>query len=477
MLFNSWQFIFLFSVTAVFYFNSPYRLRMPILLVSSYIFYMYWRWDFAVIMLLVSITNYLAGRFIANEKSRIRKKRCLLLAVAISLVPLFYFKYGDFFLENLNVLLSVSSSEKQFSYLNLVLPVGISFFTFQALSYSLDVYFGKTPVERNFVRFGAFVAFFPQLVAGPIERSSNLLEQLKAPRRFNRNYFLQGSKLFVWGLFKKVVIADRLALYVDKVFESPDAYSGLTLIIATLFFAFQIYCDFSGYSDMAIGAARILGFKLMQNFNLPYFSKSISDFWRRWHISLSSWFGDYLYRPLGGSRVSYIKWIRNILLVFLVSGFWHGAAWTFIIWGGLHAFYYFMESWGDVFLKRVGKVELKKSMVYRIFKVVSVFVSVCYAWIYFRANSLQDAFLITEKIFTDWSQGWFFGGSTVTYVLSWFFIMLLVIVQILQYKGYSSLYFSKSKFHPIIEYGWTVVLLLGISLLGLSSKSFIYFQF
>lgn len=450
---------------------------MLLLFVSSYIFYMYWRWDFAVVMLLVSIVNYTAGIHIGKEPNKTKRKTYLLVAIITSLLPFLYFKYANFFLENINIFLSAVEVKEPFSYFDLILPVGISFFTFQALSYSLDVYFGNTKVEKDFVRFGAFVAFFPQLVAGPIERSSNLLGQLRQNHNFSREYFLQGAKLFVWGLFKKVVIADRLALYVDRVFETPEAYSGLTLLIATLFFAVQIYCDFSGYSDMAIGAARILGFKLMQNFNLPYFALSISDFWKRWHISLSSWFGDYLYKPLGGSRVSYGKWVRNILIVFLVSGFWHGAAWTFIIWGGLHACYYFLENWGNKLLEKSGLEWVGSTRGYRFYKIVSVFMLVCYAWIYFRANTLSDAFLISKKIFTDWSQGWYFGGSTVTFVLSCFFIVLLVIVQLLQRKGYASLYFSKSKFHPILEYGWQIILLLGISLLGLSSNSFIYFQF
>ena len=477
MLFNSWEFILLFIVTSALYFNLSYRYGVILLLISSYVFYIYWRWDFALIMLGVTLINFYAGLQIEKSKRKKTKQAWLRAAIVISLMPLFYFKYANFFLENINGVLYIANAEFGFSYLNLLLPVGISFFTFQALSYSLDVYYHNTKVEKNIVNFGVFVAFFPQLVAGPIERSANLLSQFKRKHPFNRTYLIQGAKLFIWGLFKKVVIADRLAIYVDKVYADPEIHSGLTLMVATLFFAVQIYCDFSGYSDMAIGTARILGFKLMQNFNLPYFASSIADFWRRWHISLSSWFGDYLYKPLGGSRVGYMMWIRNILIVFVVSGFWHGANWTFIIWGLLHALYYFFESWGDKLLRKLQLIDIKKNLIYRVVKIILVFTATCYAWIYFRSNSVSDALLITNRIFDTWGQHYYFGASTVTFALSCFLIVLIFIVQILQYRGISSLYFSKSKVGPVLEVSWYLALLLGISLLGLSSNSFIYFQF
>jgi D-alanyl-lipoteichoic acid acyltransferase DltB (MBOAT superfamily) len=288
---------------------------------------------------------------------------------------------------------------------------------------------------------------------------------------------MDGAKLFIWGLFKKVVIADRLAIYVDNVYNHPELHSGSTLAVATLFFAIQIYCDFSGYSDMAIGSARILGFRLMQNFNLPYLASSIGDFWKRWHISLSSWFGDYLYIPLGGNRVPYFRWVLNIFIVFLVSGFWHGANWTFIVWGGLHALYYLFENWGDKLLHVLALKQIKQSASYRVFKIVSVFILVCFAWIYFRANSIGDAFLISEKILTDIHSTLYRGSSTVTFVLSVALILFLFVVQLFQYIGVSSLYFSKPETHPVLQFTWYVALLLGISLFGMSSSAFIYFQF
>ena len=254
-------------------------------------------------------------------------------------------------------------------------------------------------------------------------------------------------------------------------------YSGPTLIVATLFFAIQIYCDFSGYSDMAIGTARILGFNLMQNFNLPYFASSISDFWKRWHISLSSWFGDYLYKPLGGSRVKYKRWLLNILIVFVVSGFWHGANWTFIIWGLLHAFFYFFENWGDKLLNFLSISSIKKNSLYKIYKILSVFILVCYAWIFFRSNTISDALEISKRIFFSWNEPFYFGASMITFVLSIGLAFLLLIIQVLQYRGVSSLYFSKSKMHPYIVFLWYLFLLVGISLLGISSSTFIYFQF
>ncbi|WP_406684201.1 MBOAT family protein [Seonamhaeicola sp. MEBiC1930] len=428
-------------------------------------------------MLVVTLINYFSGKKIGSSNSIKEKRRWLYLALIFSVIPLVYFKYANFFVGNINSLFKLINYETSFSYFKVILPVGISFFTFQALSYSLDVYYNRTQVEKNIVNFSVFVAFFPQLVAGPIERSSNLLHQFRKKHTFNKSFFIEGSKLFIWGLFKKVVIADRLSIYVDRIYESPELYSGPTLILATLFFAVQIYCDFSGYSDMAIGTARILGFNLMQNFNLPYFASSISDFWKRWHISLSTWFGDYLYRPLGGNRVNYKRWLINILVVFLVSGFWHGANWTFIAWGLLHALFYFFENWGDKTLNMLHIYNIKKTKIYNVFKVLSVFTLVSYAWIFFRSNSISDAFLISNKIFNSWNEPFYFGASLITFALSIVVILILVVVQILQYKGIFSLYFSKSKMHPSVEFIWYVILLLGISLLGISSNSFIYFQF
>ena len=303
-------------------------------------------------MLFTSAVNYVAGLKINASKDRRTQRLWLTLAIVASLGVLVYFKYANFFIAEASALLRILGADVRESYLKVILPVGISFFTFQALSYTIDVYKGKMHVERNFINFTLFVSFFPQLVAGPIERATNLLDQFKKEQHFSSERLLEGSKLIIWGLFKKVVIADRLAAYVEQIYASPELFGGSTLFLATFFFAFQIYCDFSGYSDIAIGSAHILGFRLMQNFNLPYLAKSVRDFWHRWHISLSTWFADYVYKPLGGNRVSTGRWMFNIMAVYLVSGLWHGANWTFIIWGGIFGVLYILEFLGDKLLKR-----------------------------------------------------------------------------------------------------------------------------
>ena len=477
MLFSSWQYIIFFIIAFFIYFSLPYRWRPTMLLTGSYIFYMAWKWEFAFLMLAVTAINFFIGKKIGQATQNKEKRYWLALSLILSLAPLVYYKYANFFIDNFILLIKQFGVKGSFTHLNVILPVGISFFTFQALSYSLDVYNKKTEIEPRFVNFAVFVAFFPQLVAGPIERSTHLLSQFKEKHQFNSVNFLDGAKLFIWGLFKKVVIADRLAPYVDKIYSNPDLFSGTTLAMATFFFAIQIYCDFSGYSDMAIGSARVIGFRLMQNFNLPYLASSISNFWKRWHISLSTWFGDYVYIALGGNRVSYHRWVFNIFVVFLVSGFWHGANWTFIVWGGLHALYYLFENWGDKLLKLVSLIHVKQSASYKIFKISSVFVLVCFAWIYFRANTISDALLISEKIFTNWNGTLYKGPSMVTFVLSILLILLLIVVQLFQYFKLSSLYFSKPRTHPVLQFGWYIALLLGISLFGVSSNAFIYFQF
>jgi len=282
--------------------------------------------------------------------------------------------------------------------------------------------------------------------------------------------------LFIWGLFKKVVIADRLSIYVDAVYANPEAHSGSTLALATLFFAFQIYCDFSGYSDMAVGIARTMGITLMQNFNLPYLATSIADFWKRWHISLSTWFGDYVYKPLGGSRVSPSLWMRNILVVFMVSGLWHGANWTFVVWGAIHAAYYLLEYFGAKFLIATKMEHITEKSWYTVFKMVIVFVGVTISWIFFRASSMEDALFILAHIFVDQGALWW-GSSSVTTLLSMAPICFMVAVQILQYRGHIGIYLRPSRLHPTFTWVGFLVLLVGIALFGMSSNAFIYFQF
>ena len=308
-----------------------------LLLVASYVFYGWWDWRFLGLIALSTLVDYFVGIRIEEADDRQRKKRWLWVSLAVNLGILGYFKYANFFIENWITAWDGLGVTMHASTLQVILPVGISFYTFQTLSYSIDIYRGNLKATRDPVAFAAFVSFFPQLVAGPIERATNLLPQITSPRTFTYEQGRDGMRLILWGMFKKVVVADSCAPYVDMCFDNPAAFSGSTLILGAILFSFQIYGDFSGYSDIAIGTAKLFGFELMTNFKFPYFSRDIDEFWRRWHISLSTWFRDYLYIPLGGSRVSKPKAIRNVFVIFLISGFWHGANWTFIVWGGIHA--------------------------------------------------------------------------------------------------------------------------------------------
>lgn len=473
MLFNSLGFILFFIIVLVFYYALSHRWRIYLILVASYFFYMSWSWEFGFLMLGVSISNFYAGKQIGLGK---RRRLWMVLVSTISTIPLLYYKYGNFFLQTAENGAGFLGTSLSFPILNVLLPVGISFYTFQALSYSIDIYRGKINPEPSLVKFLTFIAFFPQLVAGPIERSNNIIPQFDVVKRFDFDALVAGGRLFIWGLFKKVVIADRLALYVDPVYDNPGFYAGPTFILATVLFTFQIYCDFSGYSDMAVGVARSFGFKLMQNFNLPYLSKSISEFWKRWHISLSSWFGDYLYIPLGGNRVGVPRWILNITLVFVISGLWHGANWTFILWGVIHACFYLAEYLGDQILKRINCESMKHTIVFTLIKVPITFAMVSFAWIFFRANSLADTGYIVSNIFSSTGKLWW-GSSAFSTSIGLVMVILLIIVQILQYNNILSIYYRTSKMPNWLVGLAYVFLLLGISLFGVSSNAFIYFQF
>ncbi len=333
MLFNSIEFLIFFPIVSIVHFLIPHKYRWVWLLLASYYFYMSWRIEYITLIWISTLIDYFAGRQMGKTDDRKKKRKYLLLSLFANLGLLFTFKYWNFFTSSLNIVLRAMHITYEIPYLNVVLPVGISFYTFQTLSYTIDVYRGVKSTEKHLGIFALYVAFFPQLVAGPIERSTNLLPQFFEKHNIDWRRIVDGLKLMMWGMFKKVVIADRLAVFVDRVYGNPYDYTGLSHIVATIFFAFQIYCDFSGYSDIAIGSAQVLGFNLMDNFRRPYFSRSVSEFWRRWHISLSSWFRDYVYIPMGGNRVSPKRWHFNILTVFVVSGLWHGANWTFISQG------------------------------------------------------------------------------------------------------------------------------------------------
>lgn len=343
MLFNSYEFLIFFPIVTLIYFLIPHKARYIWLLIASYFFYMCWNAKYALILLFSTIVTYVAGLLISkankikDDKKRTKYKKIFVaLSFIINLSILFLFKYFDFAINNINNILGQLNIQLLNPKFDLILPVGISFYIFQALGYTIDVYRQDVKTEKNFLKYALFVSFFPQLVAGPIERSKNLLEQMYEEHYFNAQRVKDGLLLMIWGGFQKIVIADRIAIVVDTIFNNFPQYGGMYIIIAAILFAFQIYCDFSGYSIIAVGAAKVMGFRLMENFNAPYFSMSVSEFWRRWHISLSTWFKDYLYIPLGGNRKGKIRKYINIMIVFLVSGLWHGASWNYIIWGGLN---------------------------------------------------------------------------------------------------------------------------------------------
>lgn len=389
MLFNSVQFaLFLPLVLLIYWSVCARRLkrRNAFILVASYLFYGLWDWRFLSLIIISSLSDYSIALWLAKTTKDHQRKILLACSVAVNIGILFTFKYFGFFVDSLVGLLGVMGISGHISTFQLVLPVGISFYTFQTLGYTIDVYRKKLEPEQSAVTFLAFVSFFPQLVAGPIERASNLLPQFKKLPKVNGNMVRSGLRLMLWGLFKKVVIADQLAPMVDDVFAQSTTASSLTLALGALYFAIQIYCDFSGYSDIAIGCARLFGFRLLRNFNFPYFSKSVPEFWKRWHISLSTWFRDYVYLPLGGNRGSKLFQLRNVLITFGLSGLWHGANWTFVVWGLLNGLYFIPRIFGQ-HIQLPRHVSLLKSWA----TLPAVFAITCLTWVFFRASSLEQA--------------------------------------------------------------------------------------
>lgn len=372
--------------------------RIYLLLAASYFFIGWWNWHYLGLIALSTLIDYYAGLKLGNSNiGTPGRKRFLWLSLATNLGLLFFFKYFNFFNAELESAFRLLGMNYLVPYSDFLLPMGISFYTFQTLSYTIDVYYGKLKPEKNFRLFALFVSFFPQLVAGPIERAGHLIGQLRNPSDLHWNNFMQGFSRILLGLIKKLVIADRLALFVDPIYNDVTSFDGFMLSIATLFFAFQIYCDFSGYSDIAIGVAKLFGVNLMENFGSPYLSKNIREFWSRWHISLSTWFRDYVYIPLGGSRGSQSTFYRNIMIVFLVSGFWHGANWTFIVWGGIHGLFLLLGI-AYLSLKQRFVPKLAHSSILTSLEVMATFLIVCFAWIFFRANSFGDALYVVKHL-------------------------------------------------------------------------------
>lgn len=392
MLFNSWQFAVFFPCVFLLFYAIPHRVRWVFLLIASYYFYM--SWDARLVWLIAAVTlvSYLTARIIGASEKKTVRRAALVGAVGFSLGLLFFYKYFNFFSNSVSALLARFSLPVHPVTLNLILPVGVSFYTFQTLSYVIDVYRGDLKAERHLGLYALYVSFFPQLVAGPIERSTNLLPQFYEKHTFQYDQVMRGLKTMAIGFFKKLVIADYVAGFVNLVYNNLPEYSGFSLVMATVLFSLQIYCDFSGYSDIAVGAAQMMGFRLMKNFDAPYLARSIKEFWRRWHISLSSWLMDYVYIPLGGSRVSKPRHYLNLMVTFLLSGLWHGANWTFVLWGALHGVYQVAgnatRAWRERACRALGISQENRAIV--VMKILITYGLVCLAWIFFRANTLGD---------------------------------------------------------------------------------------
>ena len=471
MLFNSIEFVIFLPIVFLLYwfvFNRNLRLQNAFVLCSSYVFYGWWNWRFLILIAFTSLCSWASGLMIEKYREDKRKAKIVnAMNIVVNLLILGVFKYYNFFIHSFADVFIDGNADGLL--LNVVLPVGISFYTFQALSYSIDVYRGKMPATRDIVQFFAFVSFFPQLVAGPIERATNLLPQFSKRRIINYEQLTDGLQQALWGLFKKMVIADNLAVYVNLVFNDVENYSGFPLIWATLFFAFQIYADFSGYSDIAIGTAKIFGFNLMTNFKQPYMSRSIKEFWNRWHISLSSWFRDYVYIPLGGNRVNYFRRCFNLLITFTISGLWHGANWTFVLWGLYYGILLVIEKMMRVKTEKVDE----PFRPLQIIRTLCVFVLVSVGWSLFRANSLSDVFYIFNHFATINS-----GIIGVPLVSIKTFVLLLVLIFILSIVDFSKVTFMKTTPKKVWQYFIVISLIIGIYVFGaFEEQSFIYFQF
>lgn len=490
MLFNSIDFLLFFPLVVAVYFIIPKKIRYIWLLITSYYFYMSWNPKYSLLIAASTVITYASGIFIGKfeaDKNNLAKKLCVASSFAVNLLILGVFKYANFFLDSVSGIAAFLGIEIITNRLDILLPVGISFYTFQALSYTVDVYRGGIKPEKNILKYALFVSFFPQLVAGPIERSKNLLTQIQNIDKikvWDFDRVRDGFLLMVWGLFQKLVIAERASLLVNTVTSNYWEYGFLEIALAAFLFAFQIYCDFGGYTNIAIGAARVMGFSLMDNFRQPYLATDIKDFWRRWHISLTSWFTDYLYIPLGGNRKgTFRKWI-NIVIVFGVSGLWHGASWNFVAWGLIHALYQIVGDFKQKVLKKAGWIQQEQMTCSRkIRKAVVTFILVDFAWIFFMSSGFGHALAMIRQMFTAFrtTSIWNLGLNRG----NWFFLLLsiavLMIIDILHENNRSVFLFVNKQefwFRWILYMGlvWTVIL-FGIYGIAYDTSAFIYFQF
>ncbi len=494
MLFNSIHFLIFFPIVAALYLVLPKKAKYIWLLLASYYFYMSWNPRYVVLILSTTVITYICGRLIEKTGKPAAKKLCMAVGFTINFGLLFFFKYFDFFLSSLSKVLGtvgISSIENPFDFL---LPVGISFYTFQAVGYCIDVYRGETKAEKNFIKYALFVSFFPQLVAGPIERSKNLLTQIDEMgkrRLWDRDKIVSGFGMMLWGLFMKMVIADRVSLFVDGIFGNIYTIGFFEGVFGAIGFSLQIYADFAGYSAIAIGAARFMGFELMENFNTPYFATSISDFWHRWHISLSTWFRDYLYIPLGGNRKGKARKYLNIMITFLVSGLWHGASWGFVLWGGIHGFCQVMGNiLKPVREKITDALKLnRKSFSFHFGQILITDIIVGFAWIFFRANSVEVAFKYIAKMFTRFNPWVLFDESMFSWGLDrpemgilMIAVIALIIVSVIRYKKGIDIGTFLLKQDLWFRWAVFIILILAVIVYGeyginFDSNKFIYFDF
>lgn len=480
MLFNSIDFaIFLPAVFVLYWFvtHKSLKLQNVLIVIASYLFYGWWDWRFLSLILFSTLIDYSVGLLLSKEVNLLKRKVLLWTSILMNLGFLGFFKYYNFFLDNFISAFSIFGMELNANSLNIILPVGISFYTFQTLSYTIDVYRKKLEPTKDVISFAAFVSFFPQLVAGPIERATHLLPQFYKKRNFDYAAATDGMRQILWGLFKKIVIADNCAIFANEIFNNSDAHGGSTLLLGALFFTFQIYGDFSGYSDIAIGTSRLFGFNLRQNFAFPYFSRDIAEFWRRWHMSLSTWFRDYLYIPLGGSRGSTWMKIRNTFIIFIVSGFWHGANWTFIVWGALNALYFL-----PLMLTNNNRRNLDVVAMDRIFPSVREFVGISVtfgltvlAWIFFRAENIEHALSFIHGLFSK-------SLFQIPSILPKTILLVTCLFMMVEWFGRKQQYAIENigkRFGTTARWCMYVVLILSIYFLGNFSESieFIYFQF
>jgi len=480
MFFNSIDFAIFFPTVFILYWivAKNLTLRNILILVSSYVFYGWGDWRFLLLIIISSLVDFFVGQKLYKTDDKKQRKRLLIISLLVNLGFLFYFKYTNFFIESFVDVFTLFGKELEVSTLNIILPVGISFYTFQTLSYTIDIYRKQLKPTNNWLAFFSFVAFFPQLVAGPIERASHLLPQFYKTYKFNYNQVKSGLLLMAFGLFKKMVIADRAAILVNQVYNNPADYHGYETIIATFLFAFQIYCDFSGYSDIAIGAARTMGFDLMKNFDSPYFSKSITEFWRRWHISLSTWFRDYVYIPLGGSRNGKYRTYANLFIVFVVSGLWHGAAMTFVVWGAIHGIIIVIEKALTKVRKKI--FTSKKHVLNYVIALPLTFFIVCFAWVFFRANTFSDALLIISNSFQKGTKTIFQLGLEKHEFNVLFIMIFSLLIFELFHRKYNVIKILNKMYLPF-RWSFYLIVVFSIVVFGIygenTIKEFIYFQF